>query len=125
MGEMARLTNLNISQIQSDPINIIYKFAKKWNCTVILKGPLSYISDGVTVYVLNKPNPALAKGGTGDVLAGITAGFLTQKLNSIEGSILGVSLLSKLGAWSKEKYGTLGSTASKLINGINQINSNE
>ena len=125
MGEMSRLTNLNTSQIQSDPINIVYKYAKKWNCTVILKGPLSYISDGVTVYVLNKPNPALAKGGTGDVLAGITAGFLTQKLNSIEGSILGVSLLSKLGAWSKEKYGALGSTASKLINGINQININE
>ena len=125
MGEMSKLTNLNISQIQSDPINIVYKFAKKWNCTVVLKGPLSYISNGVKVYVLNKPNPALAKGGTGDVLAGIIAGFLTQKLNSIDGSILGMSLLSKLGAWSKETHGTLGSTASKLINGINQINSNE
>jgi NAD(P)H-hydrate epimerase len=122
--EMSRLTKLNIADIESNPFEIISHYSKKWKTTIVLKGPLSYISDGNNTYVLNHPNPAMSKGGTGDVLAGLINGFLAQQSNSLCSSILGVSLLSLAGEWSKLKHGILGSSATKLIQGIKEINKN-
>ena len=71
--------------------------------------------------MLNKPNPGLAKGGTGDILAGVINSFLAQGLNAEHSTILAVSLISESGELSKEKYGIHGSTASKLINSISKL----
>ena len=125
LGEFSRLTNLSKKEIENNPIEIVCNYAKKWNTTIILKGPLSYISDGIESYVLDQPNPTLSKGGTGDVLSGITASFLAQGLNSIEASILGVSLLSKLGDLAEKNHGILSSSATKLIKSINKVKNNE
>ena len=49
--------------------------AKKFNCLVVLKGPVDLISDGHAVYKNFSGNQGMTKGGTGDVLAGLIAGF--------------------------------------------------
>jgi len=49
--------------------------AKKFKCIVLLKGPVDLISDGVSVYKNFAGNAGMTKGGTGDVLAGLIAGF--------------------------------------------------
>ena len=67
----------------------------------------------------------MSKGGTGDVLSGITASFLTQGLSSIEASVLGVSLISKLGDYTERNHGTLSSSATKLIQAINKVKNYE
>ena len=125
LGEFCRLTKLSKKEIENNPLEIIYNYSKKWNATIILKGPLSYISNGIESYVLDQPNPTLSKGGTGDVLSGITASFLTQGLSSIEASVLGVSLISKLGDYTERNHGTLSSSATKLIQAINKVKNYE
>ena len=119
--EMSRLTGLSVSEINKNPIKVLETYTKLWNVTIVLKGPLTFIGNRNKKYISNKPNPGLAKGGTGDVLAGVISSFLAQGLNSEDSTILAVSLISESGEISKEKYGIHGSTASKLINNISKI----
>ena len=119
--EMSRLTGLSINEINKNPIEILETYTKLWNVTIVLKGPLTFIGNTHKKYMLNKPNPGLAKGGTGDILAGVINSFLAQGLNAEHSTILAVSLISESGELSKEKYGIHGSTASKLINGISKL----
>ena len=78
-GEMARLTGKSVAQVQEDRVGISRHFAKKINGTVILKGNRTLIA-GPDGEVLVNPtgSPAMATGGTGDILTGMIAGFLAQ-----------------------------------------------
>jgi NAD(P)H-hydrate epimerase len=78
-GEMARLTGLTIKQVQSDRIRIARDFATKHQLILVLKGWRTLIAhpDG-SVAVNTTGNPAMAKGGSGDLLTGMVAGLLAQ-----------------------------------------------
>lgn len=78
-GEMARLLGKSNEEIQTDRANIALRAAAEWNAWVILKGYHSILAtpDG-RVFVNITGNPGMAKGGTGDVLTGILAGFAAQ-----------------------------------------------
>ncbi len=52
--------------------------AKKYSITIGYKSPVSYVSDGLTTYEIPGGNAGLTKGGTGDVLAGVTVGLLAK-----------------------------------------------
>ena len=58
--------------VSSTPKNVL-EFAKEYSCTILKKGPTDFISDGTRVIKNTKGNPGMTKGGTGDVLAGVTA----------------------------------------------------
>lgn len=115
-GEMARLTGLNLAQIQSNRENIALQFSKRWEKTVVLKGANTIIasSDG-RVFVSPFANPLLATAGTGDVLAGVTAGFIAQGLNTFDSAVCGVYIHGLAGEKLKEKYGKAGTLASDLL----------
>ena len=79
--EMSRLTGIEIKDIQKNRISISLKFAKIWNKIVILKGPNTIIAfPDKTLMVSPFATPLLATAGTGDVLAGLIAGLIAQKL---------------------------------------------
>src|SRR5205823_14274441 len=69
------------------------RLAKEWGCVLIAKGPFTCIAnpDG-RVDVWPRANPALATGGTGDVLAGVTAGLLAQNLAAWDAGRLAVGV---------------------------------
>jgi hydroxyethylthiazole kinase-like uncharacterized protein yjeF len=118
-GEMSRLSGLNISEIQSDRINITRRFAAEWRKTVVLKGAYSVIAtaDGrcrVSPYA----NPGLASAGTGDVLAGIIAGLSAQGLTPFDAAALGVYLHGRTGEMVREILGDTGMIASDLLTAL-------
>ena len=78
-GEMSRLTGLSIEEIQSNRIDVAQSFAEKYGVTLVLKGWRTLIAhaDG-RVAVNTSGNPAMAKGGSGDLLTGMIAAFLAQ-----------------------------------------------
>jgi NAD(P)H-hydrate epimerase len=78
-GEMSRLTGLPIPEVQADRINSTRQFAKERNLTLVLKGERTLLgfSDG-RVWINPTGSPAMATGGTGDILTGIVAGLLAQ-----------------------------------------------
>lgn len=78
-GEMARLLGSSIAEVQKDRVKTAVDAARKWNAHVVLKGFHSIIaSPKGQVFVNTTGNPALAKGGSGDVLTGLLAGLIAQ-----------------------------------------------
>ncbi len=78
-GEMSRLTGLTIPQVQADRIGIARSFATERGVTLVLKGEGTVIAfpDG-RVSINTTGSPAMATGGTGDILTGLTAGLAGQ-----------------------------------------------
>jgi len=119
-GEMARLIDENMSQISSDRIGTAEKFAVTYKITTLLKGARTIIADEKgNIYINPTGNPALASGGTGDVLAGLISGLIAQGLSGLDGAKLGV-YLHGLAAdiWKDENKLDRCLTATELINYI-------
>jgi NAD(P)H-hydrate epimerase len=78
-GEMSRLTGLSIEQVQADRIGVARSYAQQHGVTLVLKGnrTVTAFPDG-RVYINPTGSPALATGGTGDVLTGLIAGLIAQ-----------------------------------------------
>ena len=78
-GEMARLTQKSVADVQSNRLDTARIFARDSGVTLVLKGSRTLIAhpDG-RVAVNTSGNPGMAKGGSGDVLTGIIAGLLAQ-----------------------------------------------
>jgi len=78
-GEMARLIGLTIAQVEANRIHLARSFATEHKLTLVLKGWRTLIAhpDG-RVAVNTSGNPAMAKGGSGDILTGIVAALLAQ-----------------------------------------------
>lgn len=94
------------------------ELANKLGCCVVLKGHETTLSDGQKTWVNKVSNPALATGGTGDVLAGLIGGLLAQhvpKLSIFDCACLGVQIHYQAGqTWSKQK-GSSGLYIDELI----------
>ena len=78
-GEMARLLGTTVAAVESDRVGLARSFATKHQVTLVLKGWRTLIAhpDG-SMAVNTSGNPALAKGGSGDILTGIIAAMLAQ-----------------------------------------------
>ncbi|MCP4323185.1 MAG: NAD(P)H-hydrate dehydratase, partial [Alteromonadales bacterium] len=91
-GEAATLLGCSIRKVEEDRFSAVRNLQRSFGGVVILKGAGTLICDGKRVYVANVGNPGMASGGMGDVLSGIIAGLLAQGLDSLQASILGVSI---------------------------------
>src|SRR5207249_2907717 len=91
-GELARLVGHALSGVEPLWVHAS-QLAQQWGCVLLAKGPFTCVAapDG-RVDVWPRANPALATGGTGDVLAGITAGLLAQQLPSWDAARLAVAV---------------------------------
>jgi NAD(P)H-hydrate epimerase len=78
-GEMARLAGLTVKEVEADRVGLARRFATEHKLTLVLKGWRTLVAhpDG-SIAVNTSGNPAMAKGGSGDILTGIVAGMLAQ-----------------------------------------------
>ena len=92
-GEMARLTGLPAVQINADREGTARQYAQAWNAVVVLKGARTVVAapDG-RMLVNPTGNPGLARGGSGDVLSGMTAALLACGLPAFEAAACAVYL---------------------------------
>jgi NAD(P)H-hydrate epimerase len=115
-AEFGRLSGLETAAVQQDRRGIASRFAKVWNKVVVLKGAGTVIA-GPDGRVTSNPiaTPALASGGTGDVLAGLIAGLMGQKLPPFEAAVTGVHVHSLAGLDLEASLGQAGVLASDLL----------
>ena len=93
MGEMARLLGRDISFLKENAAAAARNFALEYQVTVVLKSHKTIIaSPGGELFMNTTGNPGLAKGGSGDVLAGMIAGFAAQGLTPLESAQAAVFL---------------------------------
>jgi NAD(P)H-hydrate epimerase len=92
-GEMARLVDSSVPQVQAHRLAQAREAAAKLNVVLVLKGAQTVVADPAGRVSLNPTgNPALASGGTGDVLTGLIGGYLAQGLSPWDAARLGVYL---------------------------------
>ncbi len=115
-GEMSALTGLPISEIQADRLGVARNYAKEWQQVVVLKGAFTVIAspEGKTT-TIPVASPALARAGTGDVLAGLIVGLLAQGLEAYNAGVAGAWIHAQAGLLAAEAYG---STASVLAGDV-------
>jgi len=120
-GEMARLIRQSAADVQRDRERTAKSFAEQSRAVVVLKGHRTIVAnvDG-EVYVNETGNPGMASGGMGDVLTGIIAGLLGQKLSLFDAARLGVSLHGLAGDLAAADLGQVGLIASDLLARIPQ-----
>ncbi|MEK7814438.1 MAG: ADP/ATP-dependent (S)-NAD(P)H-hydrate dehydratase, partial [Chloroflexota bacterium] len=115
-GEMATLASTSIAQVQQDRIATARQWATRWNTTLALKGAHTVVAEpGGLVRVSPFANPALASGGTGDVLTGIIAGLMAQGLTPYDATCCGVYLHGQAAEAVRRARGDTGTLASDLI----------
>ena len=93
-GEMSRLCGKSIAEIVANPIAAAYEFSREYGVTVVLKGANTIVCgcDPTRIYVNPTGNAGLARGGSGDLLAGMTVSLLAQGMKPFEAAVCAVYL---------------------------------
>jgi len=118
-GEMAAMTGLTTSEIQSDRVGMAENYARVWNQVIVLKGAHTVIADpGGETKIFQGGNPGLARAGSGDVLAGVITGLAAQGVPPFYAAAAGVWLHGQAGKLAASR---IGSQASVLAGDINKL----
>ena len=118
-GEAARLA-ASLGLPTGDPERLAKGLALATQAIVVLKGPDTYISDGKRIERMSDGTSALAKAGTGDVLAGMIASLLAQGKDPFDAAWLGASLHALAGKIAAEIYTEIAVVAEDVIAAIPQ-----
>jgi len=122
MKEFSRLIDVDVKDIVKDPIYYGTRFIERYpNITLVLKSETSFVFSKSSVYINTYGNNGLAKGGSGDVLAGIIASLYAQNRNSLNASVLGVFLHAYSADLLLEKQTVYSILPSDLFHKIDQI----
>lgn len=120
-GELARLTQQPVAEIQRNREAIAQRMARAWRSTVVLKGHRTVVAhvDG-RCYVNETGHAGMASGGMGDVLTGVITSLLGQRLGPFEAAALGVYLHGLAGDLARARVGEAGLLASDAASTIPQ-----
>jgi NAD(P)H-hydrate epimerase len=114
-GEFARLLGCDIPTVQARRQELAVRFAAEHGLILVLKGHGTVVTDGRRVYVNATGNPGMATGGTGDVLTGLIAALLAQRLEPFAAAQLGVHLHGLAGDLASAEVGMVSLVASDLL----------
>jgi len=117
-GEMARLAGRTRDDVQADRRGVAVAYAKEHSVIVVLKGAQSIVTDGERLFVNSTGSHGLARGGTGDVLAGVAAALLAQKMDSFDAAVLAVHAHGLAGDLAQERLGAMGMTADDVVEAL-------
>ncbi len=118
--ELSRIMDMDVEEIQEDRVKAASCAADYLGCVVLLKGKDTVITapEEENVYINTTGNSALSKGGAGDILTGMIAGFLAQGLKMQEAVHLAVYLHGRAGEIASNALTEYGVLSSNLINYI-------
>ena len=116
LAEMGRLCGMKTADVLAHAPELARERARDWNCTVLLKGPQTWIGtpQGGLFAILNS-NSALATAGTGDVLAGLVVGLLAQGLEPTRAAKGAALVHSLAGQTCAAEIGAAGTTALDVL----------
>ena len=118
-GEFSRLTGRPTAEIQADRETHAVAMAQHARgLIVVLKGTETVVTDGERVYVNTTGNSGMATGGAGDVLTGVIAAMIGQKLAPFEAACLGVYAHGLAGDIARDQNGEVGLIAGDIVDSL-------
>jgi NAD(P)H-hydrate epimerase len=109
-GEMSVLTGVPTQEIQKDRRAVAARFARTWGHVVVLKGAFTVIAEpeGKSA-IVPVATAALARAGTGDVLAGIIVGLRAQGVDPYGAAVAGAWIHAQAGLHAARRLGNAAS----------------
>jgi len=104
-GELDRLIGSDVPTVQAHREDMAGGFALEHRVVLVLKGNATVVTDGTRLYLNTTGNPGMATGGTGDVLTGLLASLLGQRLEPFAQLSWGVYLHGLAGDLSRDSIG--------------------
>ncbi len=119
-GEMARLAECSIADVQKDRLGVARMFAREHELIVVLKGNRTLVvQPDSEAWVNTTGNPGMSTGGTGDILTGMVAGMIAQHPNHALRAVIGaVHLHGLAGDVMRESIGEHSMVATDLLRGL-------
>ena len=118
-GEFARLSGVPVPTVQTGRVDVASAMARLAEpLIVVLKGAGTVVTDGKRYYVNTTGNPGMATGGSGDVLTGVIAALLGQKLPTFEAAQLGVFIHGIAGDIARDHHGETGLIAGDIVDAL-------
>lgn len=121
-GELSRLIGVPSSDIRRNRKKYILQAQKKWGAIIVLKGHKTLVANLNSNWEIQSGNSALAKAGTGDVLTGMIAAYLSQQVNPLRAACLAAFTHGLIADhWLAEKKDQLSLMASDMIEDISKV----
>jgi hydroxyethylthiazole kinase-like uncharacterized protein yjeF len=116
--EAARMLGSTVEAVEGDRVVAARELAAATGAVVVLKGARTVVADGVNITYNLSGSPALATGGSGDVLAGVIAALIAQGLSPADAARFGVYVHARAGELLEARFGRRGAIASDLPEAI-------
>jgi len=97
------------------------RYARDWNCVLLLKGHETCITDGAACYRNPTGNPGMAVGGSGDMLAGIITALLGFGLAPVEAAACGAWLHGAAGDLCAQELGQYGMLPTDMLSRLPRL----
>ena len=121
MKEMSRLTGISVEELKADRIQILKDFISRYRITCVLKDSRTLIASEEKGIRMNLTgNSAMAKAGSGDVLAGVISGWMVQEKEAEDAAELGTYIHGLSGDLAKFEKGVYSVMARDLIEYISK-----
>jgi NAD(P)H-hydrate epimerase len=120
-GELSRLTGIPVPVLLDDRIGHAQAFAKRHHIILNAKDTRSVITDGTRAYINPTGTSALAKGGSGDVLTGITAALAAQGCDALTAAALAAYLHGRAAEVVSAQMGVRSPLASEIANALGNV----
>lgn len=120
--EMSRLLGEDTNYVLKNKFEVAKNFSKKYKLTLVLKDSKTVISDiNGHLYLNSTGNESMAKGGTGDVLAGIIGSLAAQGVSALNSAIISVFIHGRSGDICKEKLSSFSVIPTDIINNLSEV----
>jgi hydroxyethylthiazole kinase-like uncharacterized protein yjeF len=116
-GEAARLTGQVVPK-GAQRVAFAERFAAERRAVIVLKGPVTVVTDGKRTFVHDAPNAALGVGGSGDALSGAIVAFLARGLTPLAAAYAGVWVHGRAGALLAADVGQTGALATEIADAM-------
>lgn len=120
-GEAGRLLGCDAETVNADRFTAASKLQQLYGGVVLLKGAGSVVCDRHRMTVIDSGSPALAVGGSGDMLTGIIAALAAGGLSLRQAALIGACIHGKAGEMAEEEYGSAGTLPSDLEGYIRRL----
>ena len=118
-GEFKRLSGRPAS------VEAARAYARRTKSIVVLKGPLTCVTDGLRVLHVPFGGPVLARGGSGDLLAGIVTSVLARRhelgLSAFDAVVLATTWHARAADWLRENHGEEAVRTTELLAGLSPV----
>ena len=119
--EFERLFGVSVEEILESPIQYVLDFSRKYNVTLLLKGPSTIVCHNGEVYISSSGCAGMATAGSGDVLSGIILGICSQnneKSKMVLNAVAGAYINGLAGEMAQKDLGDVSMTSSDTVNCI-------